>query len=170
VTIPRSWSGHDGGGRVGRHDGGGHVGTAGSYGAFDDTADRPDVPVVGVRGSRWFEPQPGVPLPVRPRPLVGLPAAQILAYYRAKGDMGRTQPYVARDAARKPSKFNTPTLRRFRLFSLSTGRCGLSNTARAEYWESVVAAEVPAVAGTGKLGPMQSAFDTAAKFVSSLKH
>lgn len=34
----------------------------------------------------------------------------------------------------------------------------------------MVAAEVAEVSGTGKLGPMQSAFGTAAKFLSSLKH
>jgi len=84
VTIPRSWRGPDGGGRVGLHDNGGHFGTAGSYGAVDDTADHRDVPVARVGGSRSFEEQPGVPLPVRPRPLVGLPAARILAYYRRR--------------------------------------------------------------------------------------
>lgn len=162
MSAPRSWSGLD------RH--GGHVAGDHSDSVADDAAGHPEVQVVGAGGAQRLERQAAEPLPVRSRPLVGLPASRILAYYRSKGDMQRTKPYVDSIAARKPSKFNTQTLRKFRLFALSTGRCGLSNKGRAEYWESVVAAEVAATAGTGRLGPMQSAFDTAAKFVSSLRH
>lgn len=161
IAAPRSWSGRDRGGHVaGEH----------ADSVADDAAGRPGVQVVGAGGAQRLDRQAAEPLPVRSRPLVGLPAARILAYYRSKGDMQRTKPYVDSNAARKPSKFNTQTLRKFRLFALSTGRCGLRNKGRAEYWESVVAAEVAAAAGTGRFGPMQSAFDTAAKFVSSLRH
>jgi len=141
IAAPRSWSGRDRGGHVaGEH----------ADSVADDAAGRPGVQVVGAGGAQRLDWQAAEPLPVRSRPLIGLPAARILAYYRSKGDMQRTKPYVDSNAARKPKKFNTQTLRKFRLFALSTGRCGLSNKGRAEYWESVVAAEVAAAAGTGR--------------------
>jgi len=113
-----------------------------------------------------------MPRPVRP---VGCVSAAIQAYYQSKGDLMRTGPLVPPNRQGGVSAFNSVELRKFRMFALATGGAGLSQTARVEYYDGVVAAERQtrllnsATGGPSMLGPMESSFPTAAAFLRSLK-
>jgi len=120
-------------------------------------------------------------------------ASRIAAYYRAKGDMGRTTLYVPAEKRDRQSHFLTREHKAMRLFALSAGGCGLSRKAKAEYYETTVAIEKAAMRmiaeaaarrakrkkgknGKGKMpkivvkpGPLESAFPSAAAFVRSLE-
>jgi len=120
-------------------------------------------------------------------------ANRIAAFYRAKGDMGRTTLYVPPKLGARKSDFVSPELKSMRLFALSAGGCGLSTKAKQEYYETTLAIERAAMRmvaaaearrkkrkkgknGKGKapklvvkLGPLESAFPSAASFVRSLK-
>jgi len=113
-----------------------------------------------------------MPRPVRP---VGCVSAAIQAYYQSKGDLMRTGPLVPLNRQGGVSAFNSVELRKFRMFALATGGAGLSQTARVEYYDGVVAAERQTRllnSATGRppvLGPMESSFPSAAAFLRSLK-
>jgi len=111
------------------------------------------------------------PRPTQGRPVVGVLADRIYAYYRAKGDAERTRSFCDPTAAGQPSAFNNPTLRKIRLFAVSTGRSGLSVPDKEKLWDTIVAAEraTAAVVGSRALGPMESAFGSATEFSGSFK-
>jgi len=120
-------------------------------------------------------------------------AHRIATFYRSKGDMGRTTLYVPTKLGARKSDFVTPELKSMRLFALSAGGCGLSKKAKKEYYDTTLAVERAAMRmvaeadarrkkrkkgknGKGKmpklaikLGPLESAFPTAASFVRSLE-
>jgi len=120
-------------------------------------------------------------------------ANRIAAYYRAEGDIGRTKLYVPLNKRDRPSDFVTREHKDMRFFALSSGGCGLSRKAKAEYYETTLYVERAAMRmvasaaalrkkrkkgknGKGKppkldvkIGPLESAFPTAASFVRSLE-
>jgi len=120
-------------------------------------------------------------------------ADRIAQHYRAKGDLSRTIMHVPPRLSDKASDFVSKELKDMRLFALSAGGCGLSGDARREYYETTVAIERAAMKvvaeiearrrrrkkgknGKGRklnlnvrLGPLESAFPSAAAFVRSLK-
>jgi len=120
-------------------------------------------------------------------------ASRIAAVYRSKGDLGRTRLYVPSNKRDRPSDFLTKQHKDMRLFALSAGGCGLSLKEKAEYYETTVSIERAALRmvaeaaarrkkrkkgknGKGKpptvnvkVGPLESAFPTAASFVRSLE-
>jgi len=120
-------------------------------------------------------------------------ASRIAEFYRSKGDMERTKLYVPAKLGSRSSDFVTPELKSMRLFALSAGGCGLSRKAKQEYYETTLKIERAAMRmvaeakarrkkrkrgknGKGKapklvvqLGPLESAFPSAASFVRSLK-
>jgi len=120
-------------------------------------------------------------------------ADRIARHYRAKGDLSRTKLCVPLHLRDRPSDFLSKEHKDMRLFALTAGGCGLSQKARAEYYETTVAIERAAMQivaetearrgrrkkgknGKGKkvkpvvrIGPLESAFPTAAAFVRSLK-
>lgn len=73
-------------------------------------------------------------------PTLGTTAEKVRAYYTSFGDMGRTRPLVSSTSVR-PSNFDTDELKQMRLFALSAGGKGLSQKARAEFYNSAVNAE-----------------------------
>jgi len=121
-------------------------------------------------------------------------ADRIAQHYRAKGDLLRTKMHVPPRLGDKASVFVSKELKDMRLFALSAGGCGLSEAARREYYETTVAIERAAMKVTAeiearrrrrkkgkngkgrkgsklnvRLGPLESAFPSAAAFVRSLK-
>jgi len=108
---------------------------------------------------------------MRSRAIVGILADRIYAYCRAKGDTERTRSVCNPAVAGTPSAFNNPALRKIRLFAVSTGRSGLSVTDKHKLWDTIVAAEraTTTAAGSSALGPMESAFGSAAAFSDSFK-
>jgi len=150
---------------------------------------------------------PAAHMHMTPPPLPAFPAAcpipvstssmavanRIAAYYRAKGDLGRTKLYVPLNKRDRPSDFITKEHKDMRLFALSSGGCGLSRKAKAEYYKTTVSIERAAMRmiaeaaarrkkrkkgknGKGKpgmlsikIGPLESAFPSAASFVRSLE-
>jgi len=134
---------------------------------------------------------PQFPLPVSTSSTIV--ADRIARHYRTKGDMSRTALYVPAHLRDRPSEFLSKEHKEMRLFALTAGGCGLSQKAREEYYETAVAVERAAMQvvaeidarrrrrkkgknGKGKkrnpivrLGPLESAFPTAAAFVRSLK-
>lgn len=134
----------------------------------DQSAARPDVLLLGRRESAI---RANAPPPLRPRVVVGSLATRIYAYYRSKGDAQQTRPIFNSATGSQPSKFNNATLRKARLFALSTGRDGLSVAGKKMLWDVVVSAErsTRASDAAGGMGPMESAFESAAKFAASFK-
>jgi len=120
-------------------------------------------------------------------------ADRIAQHYRAKGDLLRTKMHVPQHLSDKASVFVSKELKDMRLFALSAGGCGLSEQARRDYYETTVEIERAAMKvvaeiearrrrrkkgknGKGRklelnvrLGPLESAFPSAAAFVRSLK-
>jgi len=119
-------------------------------------------------GSRRETAPPPSVIVQSPKPVRHTLATRIHDYYRAKGDLERTV-HLADRSKTKPSKFNTPVLKGFRLFALSTGGTGLSNKGRREYWATTVAAEKATAGNSGRVGPMTAAFPTASSFVRALR-
>lgn len=109
------------------------------------------------------------PSPTPLRHIVGILPARILAYYRSKGDAERTRSVVRGADSMRPTPFTTAPLRKFRLFALTVGHRGLTSDGKKGLWDVVVASEraTAAAAGTAALGPMETAFETAAQFVAS---
>jgi len=102
--------------------------------------------------------------------VIGSLATRIYAYYRSKGDTLRTKPIFEKSTAGLPSKFNNAPLRKLRLLALSTGRNGMSTAGKESLWDAVVAAERATRPGSSAaLGPMESAFGSAAAFSASFK-
>jgi len=134
---------------------------------------------------------PRFPLPVSTSSTIV--ADRIARHYRAKGDLSRTALYVPAHLRDRPSEFLSKEHKEMRLFALTAGGCGLSQKAREEYYQTAVAVERAAMQvvaeidarrrrrkkgknGKGRkrnpivrLGPLESAFPTAAAFVRSLK-
>ena len=70
----------------------------------------------------------------------GTPAL-VHEYYKAFGDLERTQPVVPPERGERPSLFVTDELKTMRMFALSAGGSGLSAKARAEFYHTTVLAE-----------------------------
>lgn len=99
-------------------------------------------------------------------------AGQIQQYYRDFGDMSTVRPIVEHVEGGRPQRFNTPTLRMFRSFALSSGGSGLSGPDRELFWTNIVTAEREALKGTSAAdsqGPMEAAFSSGYKFKASLR-
>jgi len=137
----------------------------------DRSASRPDVLPLGRSASRVHGASLPPQQPMRSRAIVGILADRIYAYCRAKGDTERTRSVCNPAVAGTPSAFNNPALRKIRLFAVSTGRSGLSVTDKHKLWDTIVAAEraTTTAAGSSALGPMESAFGSAAAFSDSFK-
>lgn len=74
------------------------------------------------------------------QPATGTPAL-VHEYYKAFGDLERTEPVVPQQRGGRPSLFVTDELKAMRMFVLSAGGRGLSVKARAEYYHTTVLAE-----------------------------
>jgi len=113
-----------------------------------------------------------VPAILRRSVTTGSVTSKILHYYQAKGDLARTKPMVSPAHGRRPTRFDTPELRSVRMFVLSTGGGGLSQSARVEYWKSqqlLERAAVPALPGQRRVfGPFESTFPTPGSFLRAL--
>jgi len=70
----------------------------------------------------------------------GTPAL-VHEYYKAFGDLERTQPVVPPERGGRPSLFVTDELKSMRMFALSAGGSGLSAKARTEFYNTTVLAE-----------------------------
>jgi len=73
-------------------------------------------------------------------PVLGTTAEKVRSYYAAFGDMQRTRLLVP-SSSTQLSAFDTSELKDMRLFALSAGGSGLSQKARAEYYQTTVRAE-----------------------------
>jgi len=98
---------------------------------------------IGDRAGQPATP-PGASLPPTPPslppnassvPVLGTTAEKVRSYYAAFGDMERTRMLVSSSSSQS-SQFDTSELKDMRLFSLSAGGKGLSQKARAEYYQS----------------------------------
>lgn len=99
-------------------------------------------------------------------------SVRIAAYYRSKGDIERTKPLVSLDQRQAPLLFSNDTLRKMRRIALGCGGSGMSKTWRERLWEATVSTERETAKRCGKggmLGPMESAFPSAARWVQCLK-
>jgi len=114
-----------------------HDGNAGGAASADDAIGAPHVE--GVSGLA-FEGGNDETLSRRRQSATGTPAL-VHEYYRAFGDLERTQPVVPPERGSRPSLFVTDELRAMRMFALSAGGNGLSAKARADYYHTTVLAE-----------------------------
>lgn len=77
--------------------------------------------------------------------------------------------HLADRSKTKPSKFNTPVLKRFRNSSLSTSGNGLSKKGRCEYRATIIAAEKATAGNSGRVGPMTAALPTASSCMRAFR-
>lgn len=73
------------------------------------------------------------------------------------------------DKVIKENRLLTEGLQKVRRVALASGGSGISEAARRKLWEATATLENEVLRGTGRVGPMRSAFPSADSFVRSLR-
>ena len=115
---------------------------------------------------------PAVPAVMQRSVTTGTITDKVYHFYRSKDDLSNTKPMVLPSVGQRPTHFNTAELRAVRMFVLSTGGSGMSQSARADYWrlqhQLERAARPVQPGGVQELGPFEKTFPTSSSFVRAL--